>query len=137
MCLSIYSSFGQGTVVTSGCDVKFEYDDVGNRVKRFWYCWQNGNSNRPAKEVEASSDPLVSDLVSVFPNPTNGDFTIELSNEPKDAELLISDLKGNIIRKERILKQTHKATLKFCAPGIYMVRIRSNGKSETKRVIKK
>ncbi len=95
---------------------------------------QCGNSY--AKPV---AEPAVPGI-SVFPNPTKGQFTVQLKNIPAaDATLQIVDAMGSIIENRSVKKAAFSSTisvnLKNKASGVYQVRFVSDTEVYTTKVI--
>jgi hypothetical protein len=82
-----------------------------------------------------------SDLISLFPNPNNGQFSIEFSNplQNERSEIIITDLNGkqvynDFVSKEEIVKQFD---LSYINKGMYVVMVRDKKILFTKKFIKK
>ena len=66
---------------------------------------------------------------TIYPNPNNGSFTIELTNPEKDADIEVFDMIGNRINTIEISKT--KSLYNVCltvSKGVYLVRVK-NGES--------
>src|SRR5690606_8187848 len=72
--------------------------------------------------------------VNVYPNPSNGAFTVNL---PKDQtfELEVSDLTGKVISKQTVKAATANVALNPAAKGIYLLKITSEGTTTTKKLV--
>lgn len=71
---------------------------------------------------------------NVYPNPTSGDITIQMSNS-SHAQVDIFNTLGQLVRSENLLRNT--TTLELPEEnGIYLVRVTIDGVSSTKRVIR-
>ncbi|MGZ3899329.1 MAG: T9SS type A sorting domain-containing protein [Bacteroidia bacterium] len=82
-------------------------------------------------------DSKVSSLagLAVYPNPTNGELTIELNNgAAKSIEL--ADLTGRVIYSESTFKDKTSLNLAAFANGVYFVKIKSAEQTEIIKVIK-
>lgn len=73
--------------------------------------------------------------ISVYPNPSNGDFTISFySNSNESADVNIFDLQGNIIASQKVDNNTGETKVNFdlngIAPGVYFWQLNAdiNGK---------
>lgn len=80
---------------------------------------------------------LVSQNVSfgVYPNPTSGDFTIELNNgSAKTIEVI--DFTGRIVVTNTTSNDKINVNISALAKGIYYVRVQSNNTFETAKIIK-
>ncbi|GEM_PF-2765228 len=76
-------------------------------------------------------EPLTKDedSFSVFPNPNNGSFTIEMNNTiAQDGYILISDISGRILQK---IRPKQKNVVHIDTAGVYII----STENETKRII--
>jgi hypothetical protein len=76
--------------------------------------------------------------VSIYPNPTNSNFNIEIPENFVGGEISIIDLTGKVVMKDRILQSSVK---RFDASnlndGIYLIRMNNGATQFTDRLIKK
>jgi hypothetical protein len=73
--------------------------------------------------------------LSAYPNPTNGEFTIELNNGlPKVIEVM--DLTGRVVKTIRTASDVSQVNLDGFAAGLYYVKVSSNNASETLKIVK-
>lgn len=73
--------------------------------------------------------------VEVYPNPTSGEFTIELSNSSaKTIEVL--DLTGRVVYSNTAASEKVKVNLSTLANGIYYVKIQTKSSTEVIKVVK-
>lgn len=72
-------------------------------------------------------------LVRVYPNPSNGLFSIELS---KNAAVEITNLTGKSILNQNYTSGQHNVDLTNYSNGIYLVKVRGNGVVSTTKIIK-
>ncbi|HWY37911.1 MAG TPA: T9SS type A sorting domain-containing protein, partial [Bacteroidia bacterium] len=72
----------------------------------------------------------------VYPNPTAGSFTLQRSStEP--CSIYICDIMGNIIlQRNHVIEKALDLSLNEEAPGVYLIKIETAGKLETKKIIK-
>lgn len=71
--------------------------------------------------------------VSIFPNPNNGIFTIEVINT--DANVKVINTQGQVILTKKILNKKEQFDLSNNAKGIYFVTVTSNEGVTTQKVI--
>jgi len=77
--------------------------------------------------------------ISIYPNPTEGIFTVEIKSNNKDKRSLkIFDVIGSIVSEQKDLKNEtkHEVDLREKAPGIYYIEINIGKKSVTKKIVK-
>lgn len=80
------------------------------------------------KEADTAGNNLV-----VYPNPTNGEFVVALSTAGK---VFVYSLFGAIVYESDVEANTHQISLNDKASGVYFVQMRTNGTTNTIRVIK-
>lgn len=94
---------------------------------------------------EGGGDPLAETawqehLFRVYPNPTNGKFTLALNPdvEPQPMTVVIYDMTGNIVFRKDFpaLEGDREFSLADRGTGIYLVRVRMADRVETAKVIK-
>lgn len=78
------------------------------------------------------SENTVNDLISVYPNPNNGTFTI---NGGADSELEISDLNGRVVKRIRLTEAATEIELSNEKNGVYFVKCMKDGQFTIKRII--
>lgn len=76
-------------------------------------------------ETEQSSlSDVNSELsVSIFPNPTSETTTIEIVGLQSNAELILSDMQGKVLKQEIIASSIYHLNVKDLASGVYYVKI--------------
>jgi mRNA-degrading endonuclease HigB of HigAB toxin-antitoxin module len=75
--------------------------------------------------------------VLVYPNPSTGKFTLELSNS-KDADLVVIDLSGKMIMQKKLNSvngKVQEALELKAAKGIYLLRIKADDHWVTKKLV--
>ena len=115
----------------------------GNTIKiRF-----NGNTGGDYQTDIAIDDINISDAVSlnendlsnsisIFPNPNNGEFKIEiLDNSLKNVSVKIVDVSGRLIHSQKINSKLNTIDLKGIAPGIYTISLISEGKRYSQLIV--
>ncbi len=72
----------------------------------------------------------------IYPNPTNGDFTIDLGNVFEKSEIQINDILGNLIASKTVIR-SQKLNLVINEPaGIYNVSVLTDNKKAVVRLLK-
>ena len=85
--------------------------------------------------VEAFIGELEDHLVSIYPNPGKGEFTLSYhTTEPAKVDFQVADLQGRILERRSVLRDqagsfTEPLDLNDLAPGVYLYEIRINGKT--------
>ena len=75
--------------------------------------------------------------LNVFPNPSNGTMSVEIPTEIKTATIEILDMKGAQISTElyNAENSTNVVPLSISTPGLYLIRVKGEGFTLTKRVL--
>ena len=90
--------------------------------------------NKTAACVSSTSDPSLAEAISVFPNPSNGQITIDLRQSTVDFEqLFIYGLDGKIIQTVDTSNSIDNVFIDN--PGIYLIRFENEEVSTVKRII--
>lgn len=101
---------------------------------------QDHNSTRSNNSTIAG--PGVPDYISestlknakVYPNPTKGQFTVEL--EAASWEFSLYDLRGQLIKSKIVSGNKEIISTDDLESGVYMLQLKSNGSSTYKRIVK-
>jgi predicted outer membrane repeat protein len=92
-----------------------------------------------ADEINDPGDARENGFI-IYPNPTNGNFTIENPTDPgiNPVRIQIYNLMGSLIMEEEIFfGRKHEFSIEEHNPGIYFVRVIRDEYSEMKKIIKK
>ncbi|HBB91508.1 MAG TPA: hypothetical protein DC042_07255 [Bacteroidales bacterium] len=108
--------------------VEEAYPATGNRkyVIRYWNVLNNKYNNGVTTGIP--SDVLVS-TIHVFPNPSDGHFTVSVSNPvPSAVEISVLDIAGKVMMRKNVgIVANHTETIDSrLSTGVYFIRI-SNG----------
>ncbi len=78
----------------------------------------------------------LSNSVSVYPNPNNGEFNLSIDNA-RVTELTVSvfDIYGRLVHQEQVTDKLNLIKLNDVASGVYSVRIDSGEQSTTKKIV--
>jgi len=75
-------------------------------------------------------------LVKIYPNPNNGQFTIELTNVESGATLSIYNMLGAMVYQSLVTNQTsHKINLPGVRKGIYFVKVMDGNELLTRKIV--
>lgn len=90
--------------------------------------------------VPKFTNPAENTRISVFPNPSNGQFTLQLINiKAADGMVSILDAKGSVIERSTLKKASFVNTLSFSlgnnARGVYTVKVETDQGIQTAQVI--
>ena len=98
------------------------------------------NTAGPVQENEKALQVSPDEELAIYPNPSNGVFTISVANLPaKKAELRIINVIGNEIYRETLTRGEGQFTktidLSGKAKGLYYVKLETDGYSSVRRVV--
>lgn len=122
------------TINVSG-DITVEIENSGNRTiidDVVWDCYSGVSQRQAAPENTVS--PTASGEVMLYPNPSNGEFTVQLANTNDTANVTVYDSLGKQISSKQV-QGKENVTLNNAARGIYMVVITSGSTVTTKKVV--
>jgi Secretion system C-terminal sorting domain len=136
-------SFAQGGVSQGGggasyiyvCSISYLYDDNGNRTQRTYGC-----QNVPTipttplipKQI-ASSDAITS---IVFPNPSNGIFTICTNKDVNKANINITDMQGKVLKQFSYEGKEAEYDIRALPIGQYMIQFVMPETKQTHQLLK-
>ena len=79
---------------------------------------------------------FINDEIKLFPNPTNGSFSVNLINDYDDIDITIRDLRGRLI-ESKSFKNTNLVQMEFDAvAGVYLIIIKINNNTRVTKLIK-
>ncbi|WP_281297800.1 glycosyl hydrolase family 8 [Flavobacterium limnophilum] len=102
-------------------------------LKTLYLLALTGNFYLPPTAVLKTADFTASDdVISVYPNPSKGIFTV---TAPKEFEIIVISPQGTIVSKQKTTAEKSEINLAGKAAGVYLVKVINNQKSITKKVI--
>ena len=127
----------------------FSSDDNGNRIKRSIipltsprYAVYDSTKTKSSDTIKEQpivyNDKIGKSEIKIYPNPTRAVLNIEVTNGVDDANAIIGiyDQQGRLIEELRGLKTMNTLDFKSKAPGMYIIRILSDGKRTEWKVLK-
>ncbi len=131
-------SFAQNPTVT------YYYDDCGNRIERtmgFKKVEENGRSfstDDGKGWLAKIEDDFGGASVSLYPNPTNGKFSLAFSKEvPLSIHAVLCTAEGSVIESRQVKNPIEEFDLTGKSAGIYVLRLTSGKETQTWKIIKK
>lgn len=131
------------------CGIMFTYDATGSLIQREFICNTSGSvMNRTIKNQNMGKDSIeinnknelpneeIIKVNAIMPNPNSGKFTINLSTSLKNATVILSDMNGKVIEKNKRSGSILTFNISSQASGMYLIQIESEGKAFTFKVIK-
>ncbi len=118
--------------------VKYEYDNSGNRIKRY-ITEITLKSAHSADDEEPILDSWEEREVTIYPNPTKGNLKINISGGDEDANYTykIFDSRGNQVLNGKItdLGET-PIPLDNQSPGVYILILQTNNERKSYKIVK-
>jgi aminopeptidase N len=84
--------------------------------------------------IQAVENERMPSLAKIFPNPSNGNFTIYTASDT-DYQFELVDLNGKIVNKGKFNGTDYRADFSDVAEGIYSLRLFGNNKLNVERVV--
>ena len=145
--LSCFSA-GKAQVVTT-CGIYFDYDNAGNRIKRYYDC-KTFDPNAPpetdpiggetSRKVNSTSDQAVTDVLTqpvvVYPNPATEYFMVKFPEVAPNTHFHFYDAKGSIIASGDMNEQEYRCNVGSIAPGMYHLYVLYKGKQYSFKITK-
>lgn len=127
--------------VAQNAHVRFSYDANGNRISR---TIEAKKIEENGKNVEEENDflALVKDQlgnvqISLYPNPTGGKVTIEMSEAmTNDINAMLTTVTGSVIDNCRIQGLQHDFDLTGQPAGVYLLRLAAGNETRTWKIVK-
>lgn len=131
------------------CGIMFTYDATGSLLKREYICNNTGivmnraaigeNTKDDSLKTSSKTDIAQEEIIKVnaiMPNPTSGRFTIRLGKSLNNANVLLVNVNGKVIQNRRMSGTELNFDIHSYSSGIYFVKIESNGKVISMKIIK-
>lgn len=123
--------------------VGFSYDANGNRIARI-FSFQDGNGGRGGEDYAATpmlataTDTLASVVLTLFPNPTDGHFSVGVDNADGGVRMgaVLYAPTGVIVSSKTLDGSRTDFDLSGHAAGVYVLRIEAVGETRIWKVVK-
>lgn len=133
------------TLQVSGQRVLFSYDAAGNRVLRVVEETPSDGlqttSLTDSSQISIEKKPAISFLnctsYNIFPNPSDGKVTIEISGIPEQTgnKVIIYNSSGRVVRQENNAKSKTEVDLSNEKQGVYLISFQSASGNWQSKVI--
>jgi hypothetical protein len=120
--------------------ITFTYDAAGNRIQReIWFKIKSSETNVDSTiAIRPFTDYLDEMKITIYPNPTQGRLSVEISNMPKDktGEITLHNMEGKRLQYLRSLETVNRFDLSTYPMGVYIFRITVGKKVSEWKIIK-
>ena len=97
------------------------------------------SSDFTVQNPTASTDDILLNSFSMFPNPSNGSFNVSFDATDRDVSIQVSDLKGAVIKNLNYPnvggRFSERVELNAISKGLYIIRITNGESSVSKKII--
>lgn len=122
---------GSGTSIVVSPTITSSYTVTGTSTVSGCY-----NTNSITQNVSSCTNVsalgAVNQTPNIYPNPNNGEFSIELTNE---SLVQVYDIVGKLVLSQKMKKGTSAIKLLENAKGVYFVKISSEGSESTSKIL--
>lgn len=115
--------------------VMYVYDAAGNRIKREILFEQSQSKS----QVVAYSDMLDEKEIKIYPNPTEGELRVEIFNELKKTEGIVTvhGNNGAMIYTTPIINGSASLDISSCPNGLYILLVKIGDSVSSWKIIKR
>ena len=126
---------------TQSAEVHFTYDACGNRILKSLQLKKTEENGKFIEDrnafLDAATDYMQETEVGLYPNPTNGRFTVTLSgNTCSTLEALLTTETGVVIGRHRFSDSQYEFDLSTQPAGIYILKLVLDNKTRTWKIVK-
>lgn len=142
-CFTFLLLMSFATISKAQTTILFSYDAAGNRVEREIVFGKSSKANSNSNlDTASSAKPFIEMMgkmkITIYPNPTKGQLSVEITNMPADVsgEIRIYNIAGNVIHYQKTLGPSNPFDFSIYPTGIYVLYIKV-GQNESKwKIIK-
>lgn len=118
--------------------LKYNYDDVGNRISREIIIQKQKNQDSADLPVKHVEEKLLNRNITIYPNPTKGELKIVISDisDKDNIEAYIYSSTGLLINKCVLCNESIIINITNQPSGIYFLTLMIEGSKHTWKIIK-
>ena len=98
-----------------------------------------GGAPQEAPNVDITAQPVPEMSLSLFPNPSAGNFNLRFRTEDKEAIVVIYDMAGRVIQSHQIVHETTDVFLPIdlssMQSGLYLIQVKTKKQTKTERIM--
>jgi hypothetical protein len=89
-------------------------------------------------DVPYAADPAGKPMFNIYPNPTNGNFTVAQKGDQLQefAKIEVWSMTGEMVASDQMTAKKHEVEFRNTAPGLYFIRIATSRGIESFKLIK-
>ncbi|CAN5906907.1 hypothetical protein BH11BAC7_BH11BAC7_22330 [soil metagenome] len=106
-------------------------------VQRSGYLSQADQDSSCANVLDLSVEEIYSNVMGLYPNPTEGKITISLGSTEDRVKLSVVEMTGRVVNEEFFTGGAITADYSALLPGIYLLRAEVNGALFTAKLVRK
>jgi hypothetical protein len=128
----------------SGQTIHYDYDDSGNRVRRYIIPLKSAtvsdmdslNHTGSTTKKEEFEDKLGETTIRIYPNPTRGELKVEISGVDETVAYWLFSRTGHLLEVKRQTSSQFTIDLSRDPSGMYILRLLINGKKSEWKILK-
>lgn len=126
------------TVAYSQTILHFNYDDAGNRTSRWIEMKKTTLAESDSLEITPLSDQIDQIIIKIYPNPSKGLITVDISNLPENvpASLSICNIEGKSLEYIDVQMPSNHFDLSSFPNGIYVLRVTAGTNKAEWKIVK-
>lgn len=143
--LIIFTLLSLDFIFLAGQPIHYDYDDSGNRVKRYIILGKGGSSEdkiskefEESKKTEEYEDELGELTIKIFPNPTKGQLYVEIEglSSEQTIDYQVFSQTGLLLNTKRKNGIQFTIDMEKYSSGIYILRLMIEGKISQWKILK-
>lgn len=122
-------------------EAHFTYDACGNRILKSLQLKkteENGKNVEDRNAYVSTATEYIQEMeIGLYPNPTEGRFTVTLSDTPNATmEAILATATGVVIERHRFMDLRHEFDLSRQPAGLYILRLVLDDETRTWKIVK-
>lgn len=128
----------QSGIPVGTCGLQYTYDAGGNMIERSYVC---NNSTTALQEsriaIHKYSTTTFQGIDAIYPNPTNGRFSIRMLQPLQQAVVTLIDVQGKALQTKEVSGTQIQMDISSLASGVYFLNINDHGSMYKAKVVKR
>jgi len=141
-CIPVILLFICSTSLLSQTTIKYSYNNAGHRVARHVITLASADDTTQSAsrdKQETFEETVGEQKVIIYPNPTQGELTVEIQGNTENAEtnIYLYSLSGTLLTRKNSTGSTTTLDLSAYPAGTYVLKVMLNGKVSEWKIVKK